>query len=161
MKAGLLLSLFLPVVGLCQSPLRDYTEHAARNWPTFSLSLLGGFADGTADALKHHYNQTVFPQSGPKRQWYDPAVSWENKYANWPTDQRAAFFGAKTWLVWTTDAWHMAKTVRNKAIQGQVFVYRAERQHEKRRWWWPVADFALSSLTFSLGWHIADNILVR
>ena len=155
-----LILLLFPVFANGQSA-RDYLRHTAHNWPTIGLSLLGGYADGTADALQHHYGTSVFRRA-KNQQWYDPSISWQNKYKDWPTDTRAAFPGAKTALVWTTDAWHMAKTIRNKSMQGAVVLgaYRLTKD-TRRAWWWPIADFAITSFTFSVGWHLADITLTN
>lgn len=162
MKAATLtVMLLLPCCLFAQGQLKAYRQHVQRNWPTYALSFVGGYADGTADALAHHYSRSIFPQSGPRRQYFDPAISWENKYMDWPTDTRPAYPGAKTWLVWTTDAWHLSKTVRNKCMQIAPFTYKADKGRTERKRWWVLADFALASLTFSAGWHFADVTLTN
>jgi len=154
-----LILLLLPAFASGQA-VRDYLRHTARNWPTYALSLSAGYADGTADALQHHYSRSVFKRAR-NQQYFDPAISWQNKYADWPTNQSAAYPGAKTWLVWTTDAWHLSKTVRSKCIQITPFIYKAEKGRTERKRWWVIADFALASLTFSAGWHLADVTLTN
>lgn len=39
--------------------------------------------------------------------FWDPKLSWTNKYKNYPADKRAKFFGSKTFLVFLTDGWHL------------------------------------------------------
>lgn len=80
------------------------------------LIATGGMLNGTMDKLQFHYNKSVFPKGQEKLLWlgeeyWNPAISWKNKYKDWPSDPRPAFPGATTWLVSLTDAWHLLKTM--------------------------------------------------
>lgn len=150
----------------------NYFDHARRNTATWALSFAAGYADGISDVLRDKYSVSVFPQEGSRREFYDPRISWVRKYRNWPEDTRAAYPGAKTWLAWTTDAWHLSKTVSLKSMQVATVLHkpadyridwtqRSLPRQSRARWWWPVADVALASISFSAGWHLADLTLVR
>ena len=73
---------------------------------------LSGSVNGVMDTLKDHYAPSIFPKEGEtlhgkSPQYWDPRISWKNKYKDWDNgDQRPAFTGAKTYLVWLTDGWH-------------------------------------------------------
>lgn len=70
----------------------------------YSASALSGFFYGLNQATVHHkFNEG--------KQFWDPRLSFKNKYKNWPTDKKAKFPGSKTWLVWTTDAQHLTSTL--------------------------------------------------
>lgn len=76
------------------------------------ISIIGGLMVGFAaisksirDTLSYHFETSAFRYLNPK--FWNPAISWKNKYKNYPEDQRAKFFGSKTFLVWVTDAWHL------------------------------------------------------
>lgn len=54
----------------------------------------------------------VHHQGGKGNPFVDIKTSWKNKYKDWDQgDTRPAFPGAKTWLVWTTDAAHLTNTI--------------------------------------------------
>lgn len=159
----------LPVLTCGQS---SYLQHARRNALTFGLGFVAGYADGVSDVLRDKYSVSVFPQEGNRRTYYDPRISWQRKYRAWPEDTRPAYPGAKTWLAWTTDAWHLSKTISLKSMQTAVVLYRPADYRidwtqrslprmSRARWWWPVADVALSSLAFSSGWHLANLTLTK
>ena len=132
---------------------QSYWQHLWSNKWSFSLSIVSGYADGTADVLRDKYSSSVFKNAN--EQFWNPSVSWVNKYKDWPTDTRAAFPGSKTWLVWMTDGWHLSKTIHLKSIQGAILTYNRPKH---KRWWW-LADFAIHSISFSAGWHLANKIL--
>lgn len=147
-----LISVLLLLAGSAHG--QTYFEHLKESALSVGFSTLSGVGDGAADALKHHYSQTWLPQSGRGNQFWNPAISWQNKYANWPTDQSAAFPGSKTALVFVTDGWHLFKFVRNKSAVAAVVSYK---RPNKRLWF--VYDFLVHSAAFSVGWHIGDKLL--
>lgn len=137
---------------------QGYLDHLVDNIPSHSLMFVGGMADGASDVMRDKFSVSIDRfQNNP--QWYDPRISWENKYEDWPIDTRAAYPGSKTWLAWTTDGWHLAKTTQLKSMQLAVVFYNPNK--EKRKWWWPVADVAVSSLMFSAGWSLSNHFLVK
>jgi hypothetical protein len=156
------LSLLLLLPALCSG--QTYWKHLQQNRLSYGLMFTGGAANGISDALQHKYGQTVFPKGeeelfGLDRSFYDPNISWKRKYKNWPEDTRPRYPGAKTWLAWTTDAWHLSKTVQLKSMQLAVVTYSPPRQGNK--WWWAVADVAIQSLCFSAGFHLSQHLIIK
>ena len=80
-----------------------------------SLVFAAGLFNGTMDTLHFHYGNSVFPTKqgdtylGKDIQFWNPSISWMNKYKDWPSDRRPAFPGAITWAVAFTDGWHLLK----------------------------------------------------
>jgi len=65
---------------------------------------VSGVAKGYHEAINYH-------GYGKGREWWDIRTSWKRKYMNYPTLTEARYYGSKTWLVWTTDANHLSKTL--------------------------------------------------
>jgi hypothetical protein len=101
------------------------------------LIATAGLLNGAMDKLQFHYSKSVFPKGddtllGLDEQYWNPAISWKNKYKDWPEDPRPAFPGAITWGVFLTDAWHLLKWLMlacyNLAILLPiVYLYRLPR----------------------------------
>lgn len=76
-----------------------------------ALCLLAGLANGIGDSLQFHYKTSFAAEYDA--QFWNPKVSWENKWKKadgelvYPLQER--FLGSSTFLVFTTDAWHLAK----------------------------------------------------
>lgn len=129
------------------------------------LLLLAGLANGVMDTLQFHYSASIFPQGegetllGQPRQFWDPAISWQNKYADWPTDTRPRFPLAKTALVFLTDGWHLAQFIMLTAFTLACLIPLARLYPFGR---WIVVAFGLAKLLFSIGfWVMYYWVLVR
>jgi hypothetical protein len=83
------------------------------------LLVFAGYAKAVNNTLMHHYYDSVFCQvSKEKAMFWNPSRSWKNKYKDWDRmDRRPKFFGATTFLAWTTDAWHLFDTIQLTCLQ--------------------------------------------
>ncbi len=57
------------------------------------------------DCLQFHYSTSPFAKL-KKQNWWNPALSWVNKWKNGDPKQGERFPGSSTIFVFTTDAWH-------------------------------------------------------
>lgn len=76
----------------------------------FSLSMwaLAAASNAVMDTLSFRYDSSVFESFG-HRDWFDPNISWRNKWKDGDRAKGEAFPLSSTALVATTDAWHLAK----------------------------------------------------
>jgi hypothetical protein len=75
------------------------------------LVILAGMLNGVMDVLTMRYNTCVFKRMPKEWEYFfNPSLSWRNKWKNGDSNQGEKFFGSSTFLVWTTDAWHLAKS---------------------------------------------------
>lgn len=66
-------------------------------------------SNAVMDTLSFRYDRSVFAREGLPRSWWDPAVSWRNKWADGHPRKGEAFLLSSTSLVALTDAWHFFK----------------------------------------------------
>lgn len=66
---------------------------------------LAGLCKGIMDTLWFHYGTSVFADK--KALYWDPKISWRNKYKNGDSKQGARFPGSTTIFVGLTDGWHL------------------------------------------------------
>ncbi len=72
-----------------------------------STMFASGFLDGTIEAIHYHYDdgfKNIFPKADDG--FWDPSVSWRNKYKEGDPKQGPKFAGSTNMLVFTTDAYH-------------------------------------------------------
>lgn len=92
------------------------------------LVIIAGIANGVMDTLQFHYGKSVFPQSvdenllGGSYQFWNPKVSWRNKYAGGDPQAGPAFFLSTTSLVFLTDGWHLFQFLMLSAFQLAVIL---------------------------------------
>jgi hypothetical protein len=83
------------------------------------LIYLSGCANGIMDTLQFHYKGSIFEKLN--EYFWNPAKSWVNKYKHLNGELikplAAKFPGSITWLVFTTDAWHLFKFIYNGLIK--------------------------------------------
>jgi len=107
---------------------------------TGSLVLVAGAADGVNQALQFQYGgfKNVFPHASD--QFWKPALSGANKYKNGDPRQGAKYPGSRTWLVFTTDGYHLTRFADHLFMSGAVAFKLAG--YEKRKWYIYIAEAA-------------------
>jgi len=82
--------------------------------------ILSGAAEAVMDKLQFHYHKSIFSDFKNQTFW-NPLMSWKNKYKNNDPSMGEKFFGSKTIFVGLTDAWHLFKLIRNLFIFIGIF----------------------------------------
>ena len=76
---------------------------------TLFLLFLAGALNATMDVLSFRYKTSIFSKYTKLQEFFNPQESWVNKYKDNNPELGPKFFGSKTFLVFLTDAWHLAK----------------------------------------------------
>lgn len=87
------------------------------------LIILAAVLNAVMDILSYRYDISVFSKYPKLKQFTQPALSWQNKWKNGDRKQGEKFFGSSTFLVWTTDAWHLSKTLMLACISIAIVTY--------------------------------------
>jgi hypothetical protein len=82
-----------------------------------ALLFAAGIAKAVMDTLQFHYVISIFYSDRYNQNFWDPDESWRNKYKDLDPNKGARFPGSTTWLVWTTDAWHLFQMVFLTCLQ--------------------------------------------
>lgn len=104
-----------------------YKLFSKQNRASYILSAVAGLSDGVSDANFFHH---AFRGS----QYADFYLSWRNKYKNGDPAQGERFFGSTTFLVWTTDLYHLSNTVRDLSQSFSVAVSFQDLKDIKHKW---------------------------
>jgi hypothetical protein len=165
LRTGVLLSMFVWMVLLpsglsAQRKWKDY-------WITGSSCLLSGMIDGTIETINYHYDYGFKPRF-PKAnaQFWDPSLSWANKYKNGCPAQGPKFTGSTDVFVWTTDAYHLLRTA-NRAVECGTLVYYVNKNCSgtpltgKKKWKAMATDFVVLTVIRSIGFNITYALLFK
>lgn len=143
-------------------PYHDYLvllkqEKPKYNWrkaiAPAALSFVGGGAWGLHETIQHHwpkFNQR-FPGANPK--FWNPYISWQNKYRGWPNDTRRT--GVP---IFFTDAKHTLASINQVSLFAAGVTITIG---EKRPILHYVYDAAISFGAYSLGNKITYDWLFR
>jgi len=90
--------------------------------PSMALLFISGAADGFGDVLQFHYREfeQVFPNAN--EQWFNPELSWRNKYKNGDPSQGRRYPGSISVFVAGTDAWHATKLTRLTTLTASLAI---------------------------------------
>ena len=135
-------------------------------WTAITISIisfaLAGIANGVMDTLQFHYSSSIFP---PKSLFWNPAISWRNKYKNGDPKEGPRFPGSTTIFVALTDGWHLMKAL-NLAFYRLAIVLAAAAfwQFSPGRWVniaaWAAVWMGLI-LVHSAGFHLTYSVILK
>lgn len=92
------------------------SESVKKEAPICATLFLAGAADGLSQDLLFHYNEFERTTGVENHQYWDPNISWRNKYKNGDPSAGAKFFGSTTFLVGLTDGYHASRSFRDIMI---------------------------------------------
>lgn len=123
---------------------------------------LAGLFNGVMDTLQFHYESSIFPRGSL---FWNPAISWRNKYKNGDSSQGPRFPGSTTIFVFLTDGWHLMKTLNLGFYRlALVFTGAAFWQFSEAPWQnaasWAVVWIGLI-FVHSAGFHLTYSIILK
>ena len=81
--------------------------------------VLAGLFEAVMDTLQFRFYKSIFV--GLDHRFWNPEVSWQNKWKDGCPKFGPKFKGSTTYLVFLTDAWHLAKWFRNRFVDIALF----------------------------------------
>ena len=90
---------------------------------TLFLLFLAGALNAAMDVLSFRYKTSIFSKYPKLQAFFNPQESWVNKYKDNNPNLGSKFFGSKTFLVFLTDAWHLAKMLMITAFTLAIVFY--------------------------------------
>jgi len=75
----------------------------------FLLIIFGAIAKAIMDTLQFHYNNSIFKTMDEF--FWNPKISWKNKYKNHNKEEGEKFFCSTTVFVFLTDGWHLFQSI--------------------------------------------------
>ena len=139
------------------------------NWKKYiipgSAMIVSGMLDGSIESLSFHYNNGVKPHFFKiNDQFWNPAISWTNKYKNGNPNLGQKFIGSTNVFAFTTDGYHMLRTT-NRAIDGSTIAYYLNTDYcaptinKKKKFKNMAVDFVILTVIRSIGFNLTYNLL--
>ena len=153
---SLLFVLFISFILTVSMFGQGFKKYCKQNLISWGCLFVAGSADGLAESLKFHYESTDKKLNLNDNYW-NPSISWTNKYKNHDPAQGERFFLSTTALCWTTDGYHMSRMVRNFAVCAGL----AFKIGHKQKWYMYVADFASYTVAYSIGFNATYEFLKK
>lgn len=120
---------------------------------------LSGMAAGYKEVILHHYPQFKKRHPNANDLYFNPEVSWKNKYKDWDNgDTRERFLGSKTIFVGATDFYHLTGIVDHTAlIAGTAVIVIGE----KRKWYEYAIQIGGGMLIRSAGFSLIYDVIYK
>lgn len=122
-------------------------------------ALLSGVADGLNQVVRHDYAafKRAFP--GANDQWFDPSVSWMNKYKDRNPDNGPAYWLSTSLLVAPTDFDHTTQTIERFSYSLVIALH----PYDRNKPFWvkyivePLTYYAIRQIAFSITYNAIRN----
>ena len=91
-------------------------------WIFLGLIIIAGISNAIMDVIRFRYSTSVFKKF-KNQQWWNPSISWRNKWKNGDHTQGEKFWGSSRWFVRFTDAWHFFQGMMFTTLFLSIVVY--------------------------------------
>ena len=123
----------------------DSVKPSEMVWKDFivpvTTSGIAGATWGLNQVLTHHYGAFAQRHPNANEQFWNPAMSWRNKYNGGDPD-----LGRNGKLALFSDAYHITNSVN----QTLLFVAGVSIGYKKKKWYWYVVEAGASLLSYAL-----------
>ena len=97
----------------------------------YSCMAVAGTLDGFSEELKFHYPKVKSKMPYLNDQFWNPDLSWRNKYKNGDSKQGAAYVGSTGILVSTTDGYHLTRFLNKGFAIGGIITFDYSKSFKK------------------------------
>lgn len=149
---------------LCYAKAQNSFKHYLMLGTT---SLTSGVLDGTIESINYHYDCGFKNRcKSANDQFWNPVLSWKNKYMNHDPQQGPAFYGSTSAFVFVTDAYHMLRTAKRATSAFTIAyfandVYNGRELTKKQRWMNIAKDFLFITACRCAGFTLTYNVMFR
>ena len=133
---------------------------------TGSAMFVSGMLDGTIETIQWHYDQGFKPKfPNANQQFWNPALSWKNKYKGNDPAMGPKFYGSTTAFAFTTDAYHLLRTVNRAintvAIAGYANSTYKSKQTKREKLKTVITDFLILTAIRSAGFTLTYGVMFK
>ena len=124
--------------------IKSVKWHMNRNkYMTGSLVILAGAAKGFNETLLFHWKEfhRQFPNANAS--WFNPNVSWTNKYKNGDPDAGPKFFLSTSVLALATDQYHLNNFINKAAWTSALVIKIGEGKKPFKQYLFDIAYYSL------------------
>jgi hypothetical protein len=142
-----------------------------KRWKDYLITgtsmLASGALDGTIETISYHYESGFRPHfRNINDQFWNPAVSWKNKYKNGDPCYGPKFTGSTTFFVGATDGYHMLRGTKRMLGAGTLAYYMNQTCQEthltrKQRTKRMVTDFLVLSAIRCVGFTLTYSVVFK
>src|SRR5688500_17643895 len=155
MKPNFLFALLLLIVTSAQSqpdrPAKEKWKLNGNKFLTGGLVFVAGASKGFNETLVNHWKGFNYHFPKANAEWFNPEISWRNKYQSGDPDAGAKFPLSTSVLVMITDQYHLNNFINKAAWTSTLVIKICEG---KKPFTYYVFDFLYYTLCHQLGFAL-------
>ena len=118
-----------------------------------ALAIISVAANFVMDELRTHYERFFQKIISVKRQdWWNPSLSWDNKYIK---RSKVLTFIFSTFLSFLTDAWHFFKAIFLTGIALIILLL----ENDSLKWWQYLIELGVIGLLWGFIWESINGVV--
>lgn len=135
------------------------THYLKENSLSLSLTFAAGALNGLSEVLQFHYSSFNNVHPNANAQFWNPDLSWKNKYkGNDPTNGEK-FYYSTSWLCCTTDGYHAVRMAERFAIVGAITIPLNKNIRQQKKFIDYALDFGTHWASYELGFYFTYNVM--
>lgn len=162
---------FLMSILLIVTLVNTSNAQMKKKWRDYLIAgssvFVSGMLDGTIETINYHY-ETGFKPRFPKAndQFWNPALSWKNKYKDGDPKLGPKFTGSTTIFACSTDGYHLLRTSK-RTIDGTTLVFylnqscNDKKTSNKKKWIKAAKDFVILTGIRCVGFHLTYSLIFK
>lgn len=139
----------------------QFTKYIKDNAPTLGLAFIAGACNGQIEVMRHHFPNMVAKHPNINQQFWDPSISWRNKYKGLESANGEKFPLSSTVLVPVTDAYHAIRFVERVCIVGAIAIPICKKQRREKKFIQYAVDFSAHWISYGVGFYIPYGVIYR
>ena len=141
-------------------PLFSFSQfNLKKELPSLATAFGAGMCEGGAETLKFHFYKVKQKYPNVNEHYWNPDVSWTNKYKNGDPTQGPKYFGSTTFLAWTTDGYHLLRTQRNGLFISTLVLKLS--LNEKKKLHSYIINAIIHTLAYQAGFHTTYTLMFK
>lgn len=139
----------------------SWQPNIKKELPGLAALFISGIAIGVNNTLIHHPNRFWRAHPNANRQFWDPNISWTNKYMNGDPNQGALFWGSTNIFAGITDGYHLTKSIHDVFLLSTFLIIPSEYCQAPRNrhcWLRLFARAALYGVVYKAGFYTTYSI---
>ncbi len=148
-------SLFILLMSCCVvNAQQDTNRLKIKTVVHYTASFIAGSLDGFIESLNYHYDSGVKKRlPNINDQFWNPAISWRNKYKNGEPSEGAKFPGSTNFFVFTTDGYHLMRLLHKTTSVSIILSFDTPKGDRK------VLKYLLKTVLISASYTLGKTLM--
>lgn len=124
----------------------------------YTHAFISGYSEGADNTILYHYQNFKRVHPNCSNQFWNPSISWKNKYEYNDPTKKEKFFLSKSSLVMFTDGWHLLKGINRFSTIGTYLIIPIGG---KKSFKWYIREILIGYGINRVGFYTSYNLIYK